>query len=130
MKHRFLMQYIDGDLKSVKYMVEQGADINAADLLGTPPLCYAAQKNSNVDVLKFLIEKGADINATDEFGMTPLYAAAAFNSNVGVLKFLIEKGADINATDKLGMTPLDAAKSEEVKKILRDAGGKSGMKIK
>jgi hypothetical protein len=46
----------------------------------------------------------------------------------------VEKGTNINAKNTEGKTPLDLVElhntDEEVKKFLRDAGGKSGKDIK
>ncbi|MDR1385706.1 MAG: ankyrin repeat domain-containing protein, partial [Planctomycetaceae bacterium] len=61
-----------GDLKGVRDLVAQGADIKTPDKDGRTSLHFAAAKNSNVDVLKFLIEQGADVKTPDNDGRTPL----------------------------------------------------------
>ena len=59
------------------------------------------------------------------FGDTPLYYVAYSVRNAEVLKYLIENGADVNALSDDGCTPLDRAKTDEMKAILREAGGKT-----
>jgi ankyrin repeat protein len=79
--------------------------------------------------VKYWVEKGADVNVKTDEGETPLFIAAEKNS-LEVVKYLVEKGADINVKTNDGKTSLDVADSEEVKKILSEAGGKSGEEIK
>ena len=38
-----------------------------------------------------------------------------------MVKLLLDNGADVNQADKNGRTPLDKARSEKIKKILREA---------
>ncbi len=44
----------------IKYLVGQGANINAVDSLGNTPLYHAAF-NENIEIINFLIDNGADI---------------------------------------------------------------------
>jgi ankyrin repeat protein len=93
----------------LKYLVEEGASVNEKNNSGETPLHFAAQSNSNVDVLKYLVAKGADVNAKNGEGATLLHFAAQCNSNIDVLEYLIEKGANVNAKNKDGETPLHFA---------------------
>jgi ankyrin repeat protein len=111
----------------LKYLISQGADVNAKDKWGWTPFHRAVERNTNIDVLECLVSQGADVNAKIEmsYNETPLHLAAEKNPNIDVLKYLISQGADVNAkTELLDQTPLDLANSEEKKKVLRDAGGK------
>ena len=119
-----------GIVKDVAYFIENGTDVNA--VRGHTPFHYAAEHNSNVEVLKYLISKGAKINAKGCLGRTPLRLAAQFNSSIEVLSYLISAGADVNTADNNGQTPLFGASKfgdsvvgkEEKERILRQAGGR------
>ncbi|MDR1382777.1 MAG: ankyrin repeat domain-containing protein [Planctomycetaceae bacterium] len=125
-----LLAVIKGDLDIVKYLVEKGAGINVKDDNdGFSPLLLAVSKG-DLDIVKYLVEKGADVNIDVEkgSGFTPLFKAAT-SGKLDIVKYLVEKGADVNVKNDRGQTLLDYALPEEVKKFLRDAGGKSGKEI-
>ena len=125
----FIAATLNPDVEVLKYLIEQGADVNAKDDDGKTPLHYVAElPDSSIDILKCLIEKGANVNAKDKDDVTPLHAATlVFSSNIQILKYLIEKGADVNAKNVKGGTPLDCAfANEEKKEIIRNAGGQPG----
>jgi ankyrin repeat protein len=65
-----------GNLDVVKYLVEKGADVKAANNYGNTPLHLAAD-NCNLDIVKYLLEKGADVKAANKVGNTPLHLARA-----------------------------------------------------
>ena len=103
----------------LKYLVSQGANVNAKAMLFTP-LHLAAQWNTNVDVVKYLVSKGANINATNVDENTPLHFAARYNSNAEILKYLVSKDADVNSINLFGLTPFDYAKGRENRRFLRE----------
>ncbi|KZL84696.1 ankyrin repeat protein [Colletotrichum incanum] len=102
----------DGCFKLMKYLIDNGADVNLRTNAKTP-LHYETERHVNrrADlsglgaVVSFLIEKGADIEAKDEDGRTPLAVACKFGHDTTV-RLLIERGADIETKDNNGMTPL------------------------
>jgi hypothetical protein len=94
----------------IKYLVEQGADIQTAITHDTAPLLnYVAACNPNMAKMKYLISAGANVDGRDRDGCTPLHHAITKNCNTDVLKYLIAQGADINARDNDGRTPLHRA---------------------
>ncbi|MGL5029329.1 MAG: ankyrin repeat domain-containing protein [Wolbachia pipientis] len=109
-----------GRLEVAKFLIEKGADINAADTstTGKKPIHVAAENNSE-SVIEFLLEKGVSVDEADKNGWTPLHYAARFGQPE-VAKFLIEKGADINVADAsiAGKRPIHVATEENNKDII------------
>ncbi|WP_353283954.1 ankyrin repeat domain-containing protein [Wolbachia endosymbiont (group A) of Lypha dubia] len=107
-------------LEVAKFLIEKGADINAADTstAGKKPMHVAAENNSE-SVIEFLLEKGVSVDEADKNGWTPLHYAARFGQ-LEVAKFLIEKGADINVADAsiAGKRPIHVATEENNKDII------------
>jgi len=76
------------ELKTIKHLVEQGADIHADyDLV-----LFLASKNNNLDVVKYLIEQGANIHSLSEQSLR----TASTNGHLDVVKYLVEHNADIH----------------------------------
>lgn len=110
-----------GDVKTVEFLLKNGADAKARDKNGRTPLheffsvsgpIYIRHINREVDlpqiersIAEMLIAGGADVNAADSQGRTPL-AAAAGAGNMKAVEFLLKNGADANARDNDGKTPL------------------------
>lgn len=114
-----------------RWLVTQGADLNATGTLGQTPLhARAGRRQAKVDVL---LELGANVNATDSSNQTPLHTAAQ-RMNVPSAAMLIVHGAVIDAHDNEGHTPLELALCNcpnnelpamvELAKLLLDAGAK------
>jgi len=77
-----------GSAKTVKVLLEAGADIHARDENKRTPLHYAA--HNRVDVVKMLIDHGADVKAADRQQQTALNLAEK-RRKVDVVKLLIDK---------------------------------------
>jgi ankyrin repeat protein len=58
-------------LETTKFLVEHGADVNAAGQYGWTALHAAAYQGNN-EVIQYLVSKGAKIDQKDEFGQTAL----------------------------------------------------------
>lgn len=124
----------------VKYLVENGADINLTSDSKAPALLYSDDKR----IIEFLVSKGADVNAKDLSGDTLLMSIVRNGKSVAEKKeailFLIEKGVEINAYLKTGIydirtfTALDMAISskqpEEIISLLRSKGAKTAAELK
>jgi ankyrin repeat protein len=54
-------------LEEIKWLIQQGANINARDPRGMTAVLYAAD-NAQPENVKLLTEMGADPNAVDELG--------------------------------------------------------------
>lgn len=88
-----------------KYLIENGADLNAKNSIGSTPLQWAASdgcrisRNSpvsyvdNTEILKMLIANGADIDIKNHFGATALNWAVR-NSEHQIFCILINNTGD------------------------------------
>ena len=116
-------KYIAWDIAVVKFLVFEGADVNARNEGDDTPLHYATRWYRNIEIVKILVAKGANVNAKDQFGVTPLFWAV---DDVEMVKFLISQGADVNVKAEEGITPLlfamALANNIEVAKHLISAG--------
>ena len=74
----------------VKFLVRNGAEVDAKDQVDVTPL-YIAAGVGKLDIVKYLIENGAKVNSKQKNGCTPLYIAAALKGKLDVVKYLIEK---------------------------------------
>jgi ankyrin repeat protein len=99
-----------GDTELVKYLVEQGADINAQDTVLSRSAIHFAAENGSLECIRFLTENGADLLDRDSFGATPLHYAARSNK-LDVLKFLVDRKVDYTAKDIRGWSAMHYAAS-------------------
>lgn len=112
-----------GRLEVVKYLVDNGADVNVQSGghgRGTA-LIYASAAN-RITVMEYLLEHGADINATTPFNETALFWATA-QGHVKAVNLLLNKKADTKIKNKKGKTALDLAKDLNRKEIERILSG-------
>jgi ankyrin repeat protein len=121
------------DLMRVRDLLARGADPNARDAEGRPPLVSAILGNS-VALVGLLLESKADVNATDPHGWTPLHFAAE-EVLPQVASLLVAKNADPNIRDDEGNTALhravfSARGRDEVIRLLRKHGAKDDVKNK
>ena len=90
----------------LRFLLDAGADPNAANELGATPLMWCAGDAAKV---KLLLAKGAKVNVRSKLGRTPLLIAAAYDGAVESARLMIVKGADVNARDESGVTVLNQA---------------------
>ncbi len=95
------LHWCTGDIDKVRLLLDQGADVNKATLLGRTPLLVASATSGTLETIRLLVQKGADVNAADTSGYTPLIAAASID-NTEAAKLFIDKGASVNAEAKSG----------------------------
>ncbi|WP_068621397.1 ankyrin repeat domain-containing protein [Paenibacillus tuaregi] len=81
----------DHDLKTIKYLLDQGVDINynQPDMVypyQATPLTVAARMGS-LTMVKFLVEHGADVTLAEKDGDRP-YTIAVSNKNIAMAEYL------------------------------------------
>ncbi|OWZ22620.1 hypothetical protein PHMEG_0002632 [Phytophthora megakarya] len=78
----------NGSAKTVLLLIKMGADVQAKDGSGIPPLYLACARGQEV-VVQALLEKGAKCTAVGPSGETPLHIAAQENQ-LACVKLLLE----------------------------------------
>jgi hypothetical protein len=91
----------------IKFLVESGADVEAADIYAWTPLFRAIDKGRK-EAAESLINNGADVGHGMEDGFRPVHLASSVG-NAGLLELLLQKGANMDARDRYGLAPLHIA---------------------
>ena len=89
-----------GNVRTVRYLLDKGADLRTHDADGEDALTRAAL-SSDVDTLKLLLDRGADPKHADTFGYTALMNAATFPDSQRI-RLLLAAGSDPNAFNSSG----------------------------
>ena len=97
------------DVAGVAAALRAGANPNARDDRGVPPLVYAAG-HGVPEIVTALVQAGAAVNASPEHDTTPLIAAVE-GGNIDVVRILLSAGANVDQADRLRRTPIAAASS-------------------
>lgn len=96
-----------GEAKSVRILLEYGADPNNSDNTKATPLHYAAQAKTPTCLL-LLIQHGAKITQQNR-GWTAFHYACSFHDDLGYIEPLLGHGADIDKRTYVGKTALSLA---------------------
>ena len=113
----------EGDIKRVKLLISQKANINAKDKKYRRSPLHWAVVEGHTEIAKLLLAKGAKVNAIDKkYSRSPLHWAV-IEGRTEIAKLLLAKGAELNAIDKkYNWTPLHWAafwgRTEIVKLLL------------
>jgi len=113
------------DAKSVRALIAQHVDVNAAEPDGSTALHWAALRD-NFDIADALITAGANVKAATRYTITPL-SIACTNGNARLITRLLDAGADANGVAEEGQTALMTASlngNAEAVKILLAHGAK------
>jgi ankyrin repeat protein len=95
----------NGCFDGVLFLARCGADVNARNRFGDPPLLDAAMLG-NYPITKTLLEHGADPNAQSSSFETPIICAVRSGS-ANVVELLLENGADSQYRSPNGKTIFD-----------------------
>jgi hypothetical protein len=108
----------DGDVDTVKSLIEKGTDVNERNQFGSFALNSAAVKN-NLELLRLLIDSGGNVNLQSWSGDTPLICATKYaGGKEKTVTLLLDAGSDVSLKDEDGKTALDYAREKrQVKEI-------------
>ena len=113
-----------GDVAAIRTLLQQGADVNAAEGDGMTALHWAADRGDS-GLAALLLKSGANPGAQTRIGRyTPLHVAAKGGHDV-VVRMLVDAKANVGATTTTGAVPLHfaaASGSSETVTILLDSG--------
>ena len=87
----------------VRFLIENGADVNISDSDGLT-LLMKAVRDGNKSLISLLIESGADVSAQDSQKKTSYHYAAHFSSPE-IIELLLNGGANPLAKDDSGESP-------------------------
>jgi uncharacterized protein len=97
----------NGDLATLRSLVQKKADINAAAPDGTTALDWVSYRG-DLESAEILLRGGANVNAATDLGVTPLWLASQSGS-AAMVRRLLEAGANPNLALLAGETPLMVA---------------------
>ncbi|WP_457597150.1 ankyrin repeat domain-containing protein [Hydrogenimonas sp.] len=102
-----LFDAVRGDrVVETKRLLTEGADANARDEEGRPPLLVAIRSGASKEMVEALLEAGGDLRWTTEEGVGLLDEAVERN-RIDLAQLLIDRGIDPSETTrKSGMTAL------------------------
>jgi ankyrin repeat protein len=112
-----------GSKKTVKMLLNKGANVNVKNKHGYTPLHLASMRGS-IEIVKILLDNGAEVSIRDDAGWTALHQAASHQREANVA-LLLKRGVDVNAKTKYWNTALHFAAMRgniEIVKILLDNG--------
>jgi ankyrin repeat protein len=95
---------MNGDVATVRALVQQKADVNAVQTDGATAIQWAVYRD-DLEMVDVLIAAGANIKLANREGATPLYLASLHGSEPMIEK-LLQAGGDPNQLGPEGETPL------------------------
>lgn len=118
-----------GNIEILKYLIEQGADVNAPNHYGLTPFIGLCE-GGPLEIVQLSIKHGGDVNASfvnnigEDAGkknFSPLQTVA-HSGRPEVVELLLSHGADPRTKDYKGRSPIELAKSkghEDVAKLVQ-----------
>ncbi|KAB5526021.1 hypothetical protein PHYPO_G00146880 [Pangasianodon hypophthalmus] len=111
---------IRGEVRRIKELISEGADVNVKDFAGWTAL-HEACNRGYYEVAKQLLAAGAEVNTKGLDDDTPLHDASN-NGHFKVVKLLLRYGGDPCQSNRRGETPLKVANSPTMLNLLLRKG--------
>lgn len=103
----------EGDLTTVRKLVESGAEVNSEDEHGMGPLL-----SFTPSVIEYLLSIGANPNLQKNENGAPVLVGIAYMNSVECVRLLLDGGADPNAvTERTGETALHSSLSRSSENV-------------
>jgi ankyrin repeat protein len=99
----------DADVDFVKFLISEGADVNARDKSQAWTALHFAARDQKLPIVEVLLDAKAEIDPQDTFGNTPLWRAVMSGSSQKVIELLVSRGANSELQNKSGVSALDIA---------------------
>ena len=125
--YQFLQAAKEGDLSTLKMLVDKGVDIQVQGIRfhAAATALHLASSEGKEKTVQFLLSKGADVHAEDGWCETALHRAAR-SGNKRIIDLLLEHGADTERKDLFyGRTALMCAAQyghQDTVQLLLDQG--------
>ena len=114
-----------GDLNKIKYLLDQGVDINAVDAQNQTALNLASS-NGQTKVAEYLMQNSASFKILNFEGNSPWHSAV-LNAHLDIIRLFVREQIKTYAQNKDGYTPLGLAVIEgryELVKLFLQSGAK------
>jgi uncharacterized protein len=95
------------DIDLIKFLLDQGADIEAQDDKGFSPLYYSVVMN-HIPIATLLLSQGANPNTKNNIGNTPVHQMAHKN-RTEMFELFTSYGVKVDIENNFGMKPINFA---------------------
>lgn len=97
---------IERNLDFIKWLIENGSNINHQDRDGYSALHFASSALL-VDIAKYLLENGANPNLQDKYGNSPLWTAvfSSMGEDITIVKILLKSNANPSLKNNYNNSP-------------------------
>ncbi|WP_438824780.1 ankyrin repeat domain-containing protein [Bacillus sp. JJ1532] len=102
----FFKAAIEGDIESLKSLLEKGIDINVRNKKKQTAILLAAIHNK-LDTVEFLANEGADINLQDQTCLNP-FLYGCIKGDLALVTLIVNNGANLECLTRfggVGLTP-------------------------
>jgi ankyrin repeat protein len=110
---------LEGDPDLVRFLIDRGVDVNAADHGQKWTALHFAARDQNTPVVRLLLDAGAAVDPDDAFGNTPLWRSVMqADLNLETVRELLRHGADVRKKNNYGEAPVDVARKRGRKDLM------------